>query len=198
MQNVTLIAYAKNLSDNELKLHGQHIHNAMLGNSNFSNPSPTLAQLQSVIIDLNTAIINQRPGDKASTSVVQAAMAELKRYLKALAAYVQFTANNDAAIALSSGFSLKQSFVRTAQNFNAKQGNLSGTVKLETEAGNRVAYIWEISPDPIDTWKIAAITTKSKVVIKDLTPGKKYWFRVAIVNNKGTQPYSEVHMVHVV
>lgn len=198
MQNVTLVAYAKNLSDNELKLHGQHIHNSLLGNIHFSNPSPTLAQLQSVISNLNNAINNQRPGDKASTSAVQAVMSELKRYLKALAAYVQFTANNDVTIALTSGFSLKQSYVRTAQSFNAKQGNLSGTVKLETQAGNRVAYIWEMSPDPIDVWQIVDITVNSKIVIKDLTPGKKYWFRVAIVNKKGQQPYSEVHMVHVV
>ena len=79
-----------------------------------------------------------------------------------------------------------------------KQGVLSGTVWLETGSGSRVAYKWEMSPDPIGNWVQVDVATLSKTTITGLNPGLKYWFSVALVTSKGTKNYSDPYMVHVI
>ena len=44
----------------------------------------------------------------------------------------------------------------------------------------RASYIWQYSLDQ-ETWTTAKVTLKAKAMIEGLTPGKRYYFRVAAV-----------------
>ncbi len=86
-----------------------------------------------------------------------------------------------------------------ASSFSAVQGLQSGSVDVSSPSGG-AAYIWEYTADPIveNNWLIAATTTQSGFTINGLTPGLKYWFRVALVTSAGQQPFCNPVMVHVV
>lgn len=173
---------------------------SMAGNVNFVSPYPTLSTLGLANTDLKAAIATAGLGSVIGMSAVRAKENELARALRAIASYVEYESNNNESVALTSGFELKQSVVRTAKSFNATQGLHSGTVDLETKYENNSSYIWEVNTDPINDllWKQFAVSVQSKHTVVGLNPATKYWFRVSIVNKEGQQPYSDPHFVLVV
>lgn len=198
MKTIKMIAYARNISDTELIIYSQHIHNTLLGNGNFNFTIPSLTDLQLANIVLDDALVNQSPGDTNSTGQVRAASRQVKRVLKAMAAHVDYAAFDNETLALSSGFSIKKPAVKDAKTFTAKQGKTSGTVNLYINSYGNAAYMWEVSADPIGQWKTLETTVVSKTTVNGFTPGNKYWFRVAVVTSKGKNDYSDPHVVHVV
>jgi hypothetical protein len=183
-----------------LAVFGQSVVTAMTNNSNFLNPYPVLGLLQTALGILNAAIAAQHPGNKLSTEAVKAAKMEVNRILKALAAYVEFESNTDVLKAMSSGFNLVQGANHSGGNiFSATQGVLSGTVDLSSPAIGG-AYAWEFTLDPIiaANWQSATTTILASYTITGLTPGLKYWFRVAAITNEGQQPFCDPIMVHVI
>jgi hypothetical protein len=190
----------KRLSAALLAIFCQSILTAMTNNSNFTNPYPVLGLLQTALTTLNAAIAAQHPGNKLSTEAVTTAKREVNRILEALAGYVQFESNTDVMKALSSGFNLKQAISYTGGNvFTATQGAASGSVDLGSPAIGG-AYNWEFTPDPLvaGNWQSAATTILTSYTVTGLTPGLKYWFRVAPVTSQGQQAFSDPIMVHVI
>jgi len=177
---------------------GQSILTAMTNNTNFTAPYPALSLLQTALTNLNIAIAAHHSGDKASTAAVNAAKRQLNRVLKALA-YIEFESDTDDVKALSSGFSLVASRQAVATVFSAVQGLQSGSVDVSSPAGGS-SYIWAYTGDPIvaANWLVAGTTTQSSFTINGLTPGTKYWFRVALVTSAGQQPWENPMMVHVI
>src|ERR1035437_3807177 len=88
-----------------LAVFAQHIYDSLNLNTNFPSIYPGLPLLLRDIAALNTAVTNQRKGNTASTQAVKDAEALVKRILKVLAAVVEYVSNNNATVALSSGFS---------------------------------------------------------------------------------------------
>lgn len=199
MKEVKISLSFKKLSVALAAVFGQSILTAITNNAYFPSPYPVLALLQTAVTNLNNAIAAQHPGDKSSTAAVVAAKRELNRVLKGLACYVEFESNTDETKALSSGFSLKQAVHAVASAFAATQGLQSGSADVSSPAGGN-SYIWGYTTDPIvaANWLIAATTSQASFTINGLTPGTKYWFRVALITPAGQQPWSNPAMVHVV
>lgn len=200
MKTVRIAANFSGLNASERQVNGEHIYQSMVVNPNFPNPYPNLGLLQNANANLQTALVNEKPGDKESTSLVHDWVREQNRIIKALAAYVEFESNNDATIALSSGFSIKEASVPSPKNFNAKQGKQSGTVELETKASRNSSYIWQYAASAEDNanWQQAGVSLQSSFMVSGITPALKYWFRVAVVTKKGQQPFSDPYGVLVV
>ncbi len=199
MKTVRISLNFKSVSAALLAIFAQSVISAITNNAFFINPYPVLGILQTAVNNLVSALAAQHPGDKASSEVVKLAKHELNRVLTALAAYVVFESNTDTAKALSSGFSLVGPRQAPSNVFNAVQGLQSGSVDVSSPAGGN-SYIWGYTTDPIveASWLVAATTSQASFTINGLTPGVKYWFRVALVTPAGQRPWCNPVMVHVV
>lgn len=198
MKNVRVIPYPKNINDPDLAIYSEGIHTTCTGNPTFAVLTTNLTSLSTQNIALNAALRAQKKGDVSSTSSLRAIAEEVKRELRLLAANVEHISKNDEALALSSGFSIQKPSVRDAKTFSAKRGKNTGTVDLEINSYGKAAYVWEMSPDPIGQWTQMDMTLISKTTVAGLTPGVKYWFRVAITTNKSKYDYTDPHFVLVV
>jgi len=182
-----------------LALFGQSVLTSMTNNTNFPTPFPPLSDLQTAINGLNDANAASQSGISGSGTAVNAAKRKLSRVLKAMAAYVEYVSDDDETVAITSGFNFKQPAHSTPNVFTATQGVQSGTVDLGSPAIGG-AYVWELTPDPIgiSAWSSAGTTILANLTVTGLTPGTKYWFRVAAITNEGQQPFGNPIMVHVI
>lgn len=197
MKKVKLALYLVGLNPTNKLSFANNVLSKMTGNLNFLTPTPPLSVLLSTINDFQMAVIASVP----IPAEVKAKEYQLNKVLKMLAAYVQYTCNDDDVVALSSGFDLKASSLPKAKIFTATQGALSGTVNVECPyVDARTAYVWEIISDPINlnAWQNCGTTVNTKLTVSSLISGNKYWFRVKAITSKGEQPYCDPHMVHVV
>ncbi|HEY4786330.1 MAG TPA: hypothetical protein VIH57_09775, partial [Bacteroidales bacterium] len=82
------------------------------------------------------------------------------------------------AIVVSSGMSVKDQTIHQKQHFEAKNTNLSGTVRLVAEGIERGAHQWEYTDDIVNftNRKAAEPTTNAHTDIHDLKSGTKYAF----------------------
>lgn len=194
---IKLVLYLKDLDPSGIAVFANTILMAMTDNPNFPNATAYLTLLATGITDLQTAITAPSP----SPITIKAKVVYIEKVLNALRAHVELECNDDEDKAASSGFTLRAPSVHKPKAFNATQGQLSGTVTLESPyAGSRAAYVWELISDPINqnTWQILRTTNTTSTVVTGLTPGNKYWFRVKAIVRDEEQPYTDPHMVHVV
>ncbi len=182
-----------------LAVKGQSIHDNLNANSNYPSCAAFLPNLQSAINTLTASITaggsNPTP---AQTGASHAAVYQLKRNLKVIGGLVNWDANGNEAILLTSGFDLKTITPKSPKSFNVKQGKLSGTVDLEINSYGNAAYVWEMSADPIGAWAKVDLTTLSKTTITGLTPGTKLWFRVSVTKGKTVAVISDPFTIMVV
>jgi hypothetical protein len=121
--------------------------------------------------------------------------------LVTLKAYVQTVANtatpeNAPAIIQSSGMSVRKVTQRDKAALVAKQGSVSGSVKLVAKAAARsAAYEWQYSTDQ-KTWTTLPITLQAKTGVSGLTPATTpattYAFRVQEVTRTGVENWSQI------
>ena len=192
MSRVHVVLHLTLISASQLALFAAHILTSMTGNVNFTTPFPPLLALQTAINNLNIAIAAQVRGNKASTQAVKTAVYQLKRVLRALCAYVEYTSNDNATVALTSGFSLASTRVNNSAPFSIRHNGAVGEMDVRSKASRDASYIWQYTTTPLvaSSWVTAATTTKSKHTITGLTPGVMYWFRVSVVTKDGQQPAS--------
>lgn len=171
----------------------RHIVASMNNNAAFPTPSPALTQIADVIDALHTAYNNGSKLSRAQTALVKDKADLLGKLMKQLAAYVEVTANGNAAVILTAGMNIREINSSHPLTVHASNGNLHGEVKLTTAITPHAVYVWQVSPDPFVSdategatvsWKQLTISTLAKVVLPNFQPGVKYWFRVApIVRN---------------
>ena len=146
------------------------------------------------ITALNDAITAQTPGNKASTKLVKDKAYQLIRILKVFACYVEYISNDVAAVALTSGFSIRSTSSKTKAPLAAAHTGIVGEIELTAKAQTGAAYIYAYNATPANpaTWVTAATSKKAKHVITGLTPGVAYGYRVALVTKAGQQAWSDV------
>jgi hypothetical protein len=164
------------------------IVNAMTGNEYFPTPSPDLKTISRLSEELQLAYEISREGTKEQTALMYAKEFELDTQLNVLGSYVEAIANNDSdvgdAIIFSAGMDVKGKASRQEQVFEVKNTAYAGIVDATSSAEPRASYLWEYSLDQ-ENWSVGSVSNKANTTIKGLTPGKRYYFRVAIV--KGEQ-----------
>jgi hypothetical protein len=175
----------ESMSDPVLAYTASQIKTKVEGNVNFATPVPALTVLQAAI-DAFEAELELGQGSTYGSALKNEKRNELIDVLHSLGRYVDFTANGDAVIILSAGYSVTKPYapkppVQGITNLQLKDGPNAGEVALSFDrAANATAYLYQFTPDPAmgaSTWQTQPGTT-SKNTIANLQSGVAYWFRV--------------------
>jgi hypothetical protein len=187
------------LSDADLLTKANSILDSMSGNTNFSNPQPTLATFGTAITDFSTALDAASHGSSLDKAIKNQRREDLINILHALGAYVLFASGGVAVTALSSGFSISKTPqpappVQAVTGQRLEDGPNSGTLKYSFDRGpGAKAYIYQCAPDPVTAtsdWMTLGGTTRS-TLFSGLVVGKKYWCRTGAIGTNGQIVYSE-------
>jgi hypothetical protein len=192
----------KKLSVTDKIAKGRQIVTAMSSNGSFPNPNPPLTEVTTALDDLAQAFaLVQSAKSELSTRVTTQdnAAAKVDQVLTKLAAYVESVAGRDDTLITSAGMETKASRSSPTlpvipQALSANAGEHEGEINLAWKAvPNARSYTIESSVDPAaaTSWTHAGIATSASKVIRNLTSGKRYWFRVAAVTAGGQSGWSE-------
>lgn len=202
MKNPRLKTDFSRLSDADLEIKAQAIVSAMTNNPSFVTPNPTLDGISATITNYSMALSKAQTRDKAEIANKNTRRALLEGMLTLLAGYVIHTAATNEAALVSSGFDLvKQPSnlppIGAPENFSVINGVNEGEVvcSVDRVIGAK-SYIHEYTVDPITPTSEWAqqFTTTRKRTIANLTPGQKYWFRVAAVGPRNQVTYTNAQL----
>jgi len=175
------------------------IETKMALNPAFGTPVPALSVLTAARVALEDAIAAMLNGGKSATFARDAAEAALDEVIAQLAGYVVSTVGANEALIRSSGFDVRQrgtpiGTLPPPANLRADLTEFQGQIKVvwDRERGAVLYELYQSDGDPEDeaTWKLAAMTTKSRCTVDQLTSGKSYWFRVKAQGTAGESPLS--------
>jgi hypothetical protein len=162
----------------------------MTGNAYFPNPSPSLSSISTQIQLLEDAFSKSQTGLKGSVAQLIPIRRQLLLMLKALAAYVEAVANEESDLAgpiiQSAGMDVKRAPPKPNRAFTAEALPMSGQIRLSTQAIPRSVFIYQVSTQPNNpaSWETVHIDLRVKKTLTGLTPGIRYYFRMATVTNK--------------
>ncbi|MFI5149880.1 MAG: hypothetical protein ACHQRM_09125 [Bacteroidia bacterium] len=188
----------------QLIVDARHYVARMTGNPHFPNPNPGLTAVTNEIDALEAASLLARTKAVGTAGAMHVAAKTLRISLKALGGYVELQANQDpdnAEIMIeSSGMIVKKLPQRQQRQFNIKLGPVAGSVKLDTKAVKRGAYIYQATSTPNDpnSWKEIYLGTKVRFEAEGLTSGLTWFFRTATIdkNGKGAWSFELSTIVH--
>jgi SMC interacting uncharacterized protein involved in chromosome segregation len=181
----------------------KQIINAMTGNSNFTTPNPTLAQLTTAANNLEAArdeVLALRAQAKNKTVIQEQLEDALEKLLTQLASYVENISANDPAIITSAGMDIRAAAtpigpLAPPSRFNTTTGDSDGEIDASwnSDPGAK-SYVIETSTQgpPAAVWTQAKTTTKSKETITGLQSGQRYWFHVAAIGATGQSGWSDI------
>jgi hypothetical protein len=184
----------------------------------FPNPDPPLQEIEDKVDELEEAEAAADQGGTDRTIVRDARLAELTLLMQRVVLYVQLVSKGDPELVAKAGLDLEDERTRWPEpgkvlEFRADPGGNSGTVVLEAKAPKyKRMFVFErfevisVKPVPVDgdsqtppadtssavgKWEVVAVQGKGKLLVKDLTSGSHYRFRVAAVNAAGLGDYSD-------
>jgi hypothetical protein len=176
--------------------YAQGIVMQMTANPSFPNPTPTLAAVTAAIGELQIAETAALARTKGAVAARNERRTALVSVLQQVRAYIQVTADADAANAGSiiqgSGVAVRKTPTRRARAFAAKPGPVSGVAKVVAEAAaRRAAYEWQYSTDGGKTWVTAPPTLQAKTTIAGLAPGSTAQFKYRAVTKSAAGDWSQ-------
>ncbi len=188
---------------------------AMTGNANFTTPNPSLAAVTTGANNLDSAITAAADGGKSKTLAMNTKETALNDLLTQLGAYVENIANGNETIIRSAGMDARvgksaPQIPDAPINVSATTGTEEGEIELKWKGvKNARVYVIEVSNDvsatagtttgttatTVDTrsfitWTQVDIVTKTKFMVKGLTSGVRYAFRIRCVGCAGKSNYS--------
>lgn len=197
--NAKLTLSFSKYSDASLESKAASILQMLTGNPNFPTPVPSLAELQAALTAYETALVAAHSRDIVKVAAKRATRTALENLLANLGMYIMWVANGNEEMLISSGFdlskqrepvSLQEPGVVTVSNGNSS-GRLVASIKKVKGA---YSYVYQVTADPLladGTWTNMTLNS-SKGIFENLTPGQRYYIRVAAVGS-GTQiAYSPV------
>jgi len=158
----------------------------------FVTPTPDLVVVEGAIDDLESAWNEAADGGKSKKAQMHDKEVELLKLMNDLAHYVEFVADGDENVIHLAALDIKKTSSRVQNEFDVVYSGETGTVIARRKSVKNTSYVWQYSPDPTSdtSWVDAGITTQSKITINGLTPGTKYWFRVALVDKDGRHEFN--------
>jgi hypothetical protein len=177
-----LIQFARNI-------HGRMIASATI----FTAPPIEMADFASAIDDLETAQQSTYGGGVSATMARNEKLAVVKSQLTVLGSYVQTVSKGDGNIIDLAGMPIKSRGPRRYDTMAVPDGLKtvilrSGVVGLRWQpVHNAKAFAIEYCPDPLTgtQWERGMYNSGANGYVADLTPGKKYWFRVRAIGSQG-------------
>ncbi len=191
----------RQLTDGAFSTKVQCIINALTGNPDFTNPIPTLADMQAALDFFDNSILAAADGSRPNIIIRNQARKALAGLVRQLGMYVMFIGNGDATILAGSGYDLAKA--PSSQNLATpgavliKEGVSTGMLEVSiAKPTGAKSYLHEITADPItpeSTWQ-SVPGTSVKYTFENLTAGKKYWARVAAIGKKAEIAYSDLQL----
>lgn len=192
----------RNLSIPEKVARARQVVTALTGNSNFSAPHPTLAEVTAATAALEeaaNAAQAARLEAKGRTAAQGEREDELTQLMTQLAAHVESVAGGDEAKIMSAGLETRSERTTDStapaapETLTATTGNHEGEIELSWDAvrGAR-SYVIERSTNPQEasSWAQAGVAPRSSFIVEGLESGTRYYFRVAAVTLNGQSPWS--------
>jgi hypothetical protein len=169
---------------------------AMTDNPALPSPTFPIATLQTDLLALDAAEALVLTRAKGTAESRDDKLAAVRADLDSLRAYVQQVANANPAEAEAiierAGMSVQKPSVHTKGELVAKQGSVSGSVRLVAKsAGDRASYDWQYGTDA-KNWTAALPTLQAKTDIEGLVPATLYYFRVRPLTKAGVGDFSQV------
>ena len=186
-------------ADTKLSTEMQRVKLAMTGNPLFPDPTPDM----NVFSDALDAYILQlaKAASHGSNAIAakNARRVELIELAKTLGFSVSNTAKGNLEALISTGLPLKkkrQNITLTAPvNLRIINGLNSGELilKVDTIKGAySFGFEYTVDPPTDESVWIRTLCTTSKCTIKNLEPGKRYWFRTFVTGARGQQIMGEM------
>ena len=186
-------------SDKKLATEGVRIQTAITGNTYFPDTTPSALDYSEMV----GAYIAQL-GKANSTRDVNAVAAKNARRRELIEATVtlanscSLTAGGDLEMLLSTALPLRKKsqtvVLAKPTNFRCTNGINPGELFLKVDTMNgAVSFNFtytEYPPTETSAWTTVT-SSKSTCTLTGLTPGKKYWIRVAAVGSKGQMVWGE-------
>ena len=199
MDKYTVKMGISSLSTAALLVKGRTVAEMLDGNTGYASLQAQLPAFVALLDTLNTAnnavLFN---GGKVNFEAKRLAEQAVRHALKDLAGLVQGLSGGDRALILSAGFDT----VKEAEPLpppsapsdlivrrTAEQGIMK--VKWPAYYGSKLFYL-EMQVEGSTEWERIITSTRTSHVIKGLTTGKEYSFRVQVVTSSGISPMSEV------
>jgi len=161
----------------------------------FATPDVALTLVTSSAATLETKYNAAQGGGKQQSIELKVAHTALIDIMRKQALYVDRIANGNEGTIVCSGFATsKQPISSSRPDFSVENGDLDGVIELRHKSNPNVkSWVWQYSTEPTDVskWILAGVSTQASFTIENLTPGVRYWFRVAAVNSLGQDNWCE-------
>jgi len=204
MKARTIIGITRMRDDDLLRL-GLTIHEAMLDNPYFVNPTPSLATLAEKLDDYTIKLANaKKRGSMEDTALKNESREELIKVIQHLGHYVNMASGGRLAVVLSSGFPIThRRFALRApsvvEGLKLSDGRQSGQVKLQFEKQKEAQlyeYTYKQEGQGEEEWVSPLITSSSRGnIIAPLEVGRFYEFKVRAINKKGRGDWSSISRI---
>ena len=184
-------------SDANFQKKAELIYNSMNGNAVYESIAAPVAGMK---VALDIYIENLKAaGTKEQNAVAQKnkSRQQLTALLKQLGLSVMVIADGDEPALVSSGYTLSKKpeprYISNPGNVTLSQGLSSGEmVSTVSRVWGANSYVHQIATEfPTEKTVWASNTSSSsKFLFTNLTPGKQYWVRVAVVGSRNQLAYS--------
>ena len=187
------------MNDPEFLQESQYVLECMTGNPVFPTPVPTLEDLAIAINDYSEKLVVAAGKDQVMIAEKTQSRLFLEGLMGKLGLYVMFTAMGDEAAIKGSGFpTVKERTSRYITNpgnvtitNGVTSGQLESRVKSQKAVRSYQHQITDSEPTETTVWDVRSVST-CRYVFNGLTPGKRYWIRVAVVGPGDQIAYSPV------
>lgn len=186
------------LADDEFDNKAMAIYSAISGNPDFPSPSPTPAEVKTLILDYQNALA--MPAGQPRDTAVTATRAALATTLDRLARNLELTPGVTDVMLATTGYELRKvpassgAIVAAPGNVRLKQTGVSGVVQVMSDAVPRAsAYELQYTQNPNDgPWTDGGTFASTRGIgITGLTHGKDYWARIRAIGTTGPGPWSD-------
>lgn len=186
-------------TDKELLVKVSYIISQLTDNPHFPAPVPTLEVLTAGKENFDTSLTKVEDGNKQDTVEKNNRRTDLEMLLHKEAAYVQLTSDGDEEIILTSGFDINKKAspvgpLPMVTDITAKAGLSHGSLEINWEVVTH-AHIYEIryteSPVNENSVWVYLTSTKHKITINGLVPGKQYTFFIAAAGSDPSRNWSD-------
>jgi hypothetical protein len=166
----------------------------MKDNTQFPNPTPSLADVENAFESFSTALSKAGGGERVMVAVKDNHQAILLQMLTELAYYVTHICKGDKALLLSSGFDISGDKVKSQKappKLQAELG-LPGQVTTKvTRISQARSYVHQYTADPLtlqSVW-ISETTLSPTHTFVGLESAARIWFRVIVLGKNGEPIY---------
>lgn len=189
------------LNADELVARSKYVEDKMTGNANFPTPNPSIATVTAAREALQLATAQAKSRATADIAVRNALRVDLNELMVNLSRYVNNVSGGDVDKAVSSGFELAKrpepsTHLDAPSKLEANVSKFAGSVDLvwKRVEDARMYQVYVTDGDPTDAtkWRMVAVSSKTRVRVLDLEPGKFYSFRVTALGRIGEGPASDV------